>query len=36
MSKIEKVKELLGLGKDTDKEDMSERHRKIIKEIKKE
>lgn len=36
MSKIQKVKELLGLGKDTDNEDMSKRHRKIIEEIKKE
>lgn len=35
MSKLEKVKSLLGLSKTTDKEDMTERHREIIEEVEK-
>ena len=35
MSKVERVKELLGLGKDTDPEDMENHTREIIEEVKK-
>lgn len=35
-SKVERVKELLGLNKDTDKADMSEHRKKIIEEVERE
>ena len=33
MSKVERVKELLGLNKKANKEDLKERHREIIEEV---
>jgi len=33
MSKVDKVKELLGLGNNTDKEDMTEHQQEIIEEV---
>jgi len=36
MSKTEKVKQLLGLGSNTDKKDMSKRHKEIIREVENE
>lgn len=33
MSRVERVKELLGLNKNADKEDLKDRHQEIIEEI---